>query len=362
MKRFLLSSVLIASLLSASLTSNAQCELTDVAPAGATGATNTFGTNAEGFTGNVTYDATNDLLLTNAGTGVRTITTPIYFRPPGLTGNIVLRFTLERVGGATNTVSAYSVSLTTNSGTTTVCPMEAPTVAISPNMPSVYYITIPSSVIDPGVNFQFNINLTVGGQYRFDNFGANVATAAGTLPVRFGDVKATHSSNGVSLQWSNLSESDVASYTIERSSNGRGFAQVAQVYAAKNDGGKASYQQVDAAPLNGTSYYRIKAVETNGKTVYSDIIRMNIDGGTASLLLYPNPVRGKTLTLSLNNLAAGKYTVRIYNNTSQVVSNQALDHSGGSLTETVAITTLKPGVYTLEVSGGVKLQKQFVIQ
>lgn len=186
--------------------------------------------------------------------------------------------------------------------------------------------------------------------------------AAGTLPVKFSNLKATQTSRGINLQWSNMTESDVVDYTLERSSNGRNFTSVAQFNPSANNGGKADYQYMDASPLSGTSFYRIKAVETNGKTTYSDLARISIGGRNTLVNLYPNPVKGNILGLQIDNLPAGKYSIRIYNSSAQAVTNQSLDHEGGSVSQTVSLNNLKAGIYTFEISGVIKLQKQFIIE
>lgn len=181
-------------------------------------------------------------------------------------------------------------------------------------------------------------------------------------PVKFGNLKAAQTSSGINLQWSNLTETDVESYTLERSSNGRNFATLFQLAASKNHGGKADYQLLDASPLNGTNFYRIKAIETNGKTVYSDIARISIGAGKTLLNLYPNPVKGNFIGVQINNLPAGKYVIKIFNSSAQAVASQLLDHKGGSMSQTLSLNNLKPGVYTVEIGGAVKLQKQFIVQ
>jgi hypothetical protein len=183
-----------------------------------------------------------------------------------------------------------------------------------------------------------------------------------TLPVKFDNLKATQSARGVNLQWSNMTESDVVEYSLERSSNGRNFSSVAQFNPVSNNGGKADYQYLDASPLSGTNFYRIKATETNGKVVYSDVARINIGGRNTALNLYPNPVKGNFIGLQVDNLPAGKYFIKIYNSSAQVVNNQSLDHEGGSVSQTVSLNNLKPGIYTFEINGALKLQKQFIVQ
>lgn len=159
-----------------------------------------------------------------------------------------------------------------------------------------------------------------------------------------------------------MTQTDVDNYTLERSSNGRNFTALTQLTATRNNGGKADYQFLDASPLTGTSFYRIKATETGGKVVYSDIARIGIGAGNTLLNLYPNPVKGNILGLQINNLPSGKYVINIYNSSASRVSSQPFNHSGGSFSQTISLNNLKPGVYTFELSGETKMQKQFIVQ
>jgi hypothetical protein len=178
MRRIFTSSIFAAALVAASFNSFAQCSFNTTA--NGVGAQNLFTANAEGFSGNVTWNtqAGNGYLLTSNTNGNVTITTPIYYLNPGQ-NTILVRFTLER--SASNSISAYSVTATTNSGTITLCPTTA--IALNPNNETIYYLSIPRGSLAPSTNFQLNIILTQTGAYRFDNFGINAVVAAGTLPV-----------------------------------------------------------------------------------------------------------------------------------------------------------------------------------
>jgi hypothetical protein len=199
--------------------------------------------------------------------------------------------------------------------------------------------------------------------WRIDDLSVRVSvTEASPLPVTLSAFKAFETASGVRLQWSNLNEGDIAQYSLERSSDGRNFTSLKQLAALKNDGGIAEYQLTDPSPLAGNNFYRVKAVDKGGETVYSDIIRINLDGGSASLNLYPNPVRDNHLQIQINQLPVGRYTMRIYNCLGGVITSQLFHHNGGSLSQTVVIDNLKKGVYILEINGTTQLKKQFIVQ
>lgn len=188
------------------------------------------------------------------------------------------------------------------------------------------------------------------------------APANSLLPITFTNLKATQKGSGIELAFSNLSENDVLSYSIERSSNGIQYSAVGSMQAVRNNGSKADYTVVDAQPFADANYYRIKAVEAGGKVSYSLVVKVNLSLRGSDLLIYPNPVRGGQLGFQINKLLAGIYTLTIRNSAGQVVGRQTVKHDGGLLSQTILLPTTQAGIYYLELQGGVSLHKTFVVQ
>jgi hypothetical protein len=187
--------------------------------------------------------------------------------------------------------------------------------------------------------------------------------AFGNLPVKFGNVKAYQQSNGVKIDWSNFTESDVVNYTIERSANGIDFTPLSSLNPNRNNGGRADYSFFDAMPFNGTNYYRIQSLETDGKKLYSVIVRVATKGNN-SVIIYPNPVTDGQLVLQTPDLKRGIYTVNVFNAVGQQVHRVFINHSGGFVTQSIQLpSSLKSGIYNFQlISDGVKLTKTFIIQ
>ena len=184
------------------------------------------------------------------------------------------------------------------------------------------------------------------------------------LPVIFADVKAYEKNSGVQIEWSNLTEKDVAEYTIERSANGRDFSAIGQQLPASNQNDKASYNAFDATPNAGINYYRIKAEETTGKIVYSKILSVNTDVQARGLSLYPNPVSGNQVTISLSGVKRGQYSLRVINNAGQDIFKQMITNHSSSLTQIIALpSSVKPGIYNMVVAGDdYRESKMFIVQ
>jgi hypothetical protein len=185
-----------------------------------------------------------------------------------------------------------------------------------------------------------------------------------SLPVKFGNVRAYQQGNGIKIDWSNLTESSVVDYKVERSANGRDFTSLSALTAIKNDGNRADYSFVDAAPVNGVNYYRIQSLELDGKKLYSVIVKVDIKGTKGVITLYPNPVTDGQMVVQTPDLKRGSYNLTVVNAVGQQVYSKALSHAGGFVTQSIQLpASLKPGIYNLQMVGdGVKLTKTFIVQ
>jgi len=207
-------------------------------------------------------------------------------------------------------------------------------------------------------------NMTAATPSTFSPFTIGTSDAGlNGLPVSFTDVKAFEKGAGVQIDWTNATESDMSAYVIERSGNGIDFTAIGQTTPRSNQFDRVSYTYIDAAPLAGTNFYRIKAVELTGKNVFSKSLRVDIGRSPKGISLYPNPVRGSEITIGFSALK-GQYSLNVLNTAGQVVYRQQLNHAGGTVAQTVSLpATLKAGVYNVLISGdNFKETKMFVIQ
>ncbi|MFT3845002.1 MAG: lamin tail domain-containing protein [Lacibacter sp.] len=190
------------------------------------------------------------------------------------------------------------------------------------------------------------------------------STVNAPLPVRLANVKAVHQNTYVLVQWSNLTEEDVAYYEVERSANGRTFEVIGKINASSNNGGAVEYMYKDAAPLNGqVNFYRIKSVENSGLRVFSSVVKLVIlANAKAAVNVYPNPVTNKTAVLQFSNLAKGNYSVEVYNTTGVKVFATKIAHGGGSASETLALpATLQKGMYRFVIANETDRYGQMII-
>jgi hypothetical protein len=178
-------------------------------------------------------------------------------------------------------------------------------------------------------------------------------------------MKAAQSLNGNRVSWTNLSESGISGYVIERSFNGIDFTNAGEIKPASNDGSARSYVWEDDFQISPVTYYRVNALNILGESYYSTVVSVKKSELSSSLLIYPNPVKGSGVSINAGNTGKGIYTVKIFSNLGQLELCTSFLHSGGDLIKTIELpSSTKKGVYNLRIesNGSVISSRQFVIQ
>jgi hypothetical protein len=153
----------------------------------------------------------------------------------------------------------------------------------------------------------FNINspLPAGSTYLLwmdGNAGAACSWGFTILPVEFNQFNVSCVNNEVRLNWSTYSELNNYYFTIERSSDGYVFEEIAQVTGSGTTNQSSTYQWVDDRPFPGLSYYRLSQTDYDGtRTVLKTLSFVNDCANLeAELEVYPNPtVNESTIRLVL---------------------------------------------------------------
>ena len=158
---------------------------------------------------------------------------------------------------------------------------------------------------NPVYAFNVTSNTASQGSNRFEV----VFSGASPLSVSFANISATKNTDGVAVQWSMANQSNIASYNVERSTDGTNFSDIASTKATN----ASAYSIEDAnIPTTATTmYYRIKSIGNDGSTKYSSIAKLTIHNSHLTpLTIFPNPVQDK-LNITLGTATNGTYKVRI---------------------------------------------------
>lgn len=109
------------------------------------------------------------------------------------------------------------------------------------------------------------------------------------LPVELISFEAHLNNRQVDLFWQTATEHNNDYFSVERSHDGTSWETIENLQGAGNSSSLLSYQTYDFYPYRGIGYYRLKQVDYDGKTTFSEIQRVY---KTDDLLILPNPSAG----------------------------------------------------------------------
>lgn len=221
-------------------------------------------------------------------------------------------------------------------------------------------LTPDSTGVENGISFVEFRNIT-----SFSTFGAVAFanTTNSTLPVTLRDLTARLQERcaAVRLDWSTDLEQNSRVFTVQRSTDGIYWKDIATIAAAGNSSVRKNYSYTDAAVGSQAKYlYRLWLNDLDGASKYSKIVivQTNCNNGD-SYLVYPNPV--KELITIQTPLTGGPKVVTIYNGAGQRLVELTL--KPGTV-QTIPAAGWSKGLYMVvlrengKVMGTEKLMKQ----
>jgi hypothetical protein len=123
----------------------------------------------------------------------------------------------------------------------------------------------------------------------FSPFTLASAGGGNPLPVHLKSFNCSLTPQGhVVLDWATVTESNSDYFEVERSADGKNFKSAGKKDAAGNSSKEIKYRLEDKAPLYGQSYYRLKEVDYDGKTSYTELCAV-FNPILPENSAYPNP-------------------------------------------------------------------------
>ncbi|OEK06856.1 hypothetical protein [Roseivirga misakiensis] len=195
-------------------------------------------------------------------------------------------------------------------------------------------VTLIEPVSIDGQTVTFEVNFTDGQYYTLGSIEADA------LPITLISFTAETSHDGkVKLDWVTASETNNAFFTIESSTDGVNFKEVANIDGAGNSDAVLFYSYTHTKPANGLSYYRLKQTDFSGEFDYSEIRSVRVESQfKASYTAYPNPVRkGETLRIAYSVDEDKDLQLVIINRTGQIIRKE--EHSALVIKAYIDIST-----------------------
>ena len=204
--------------------------------------------------------------------------------------------------------------------------------------------------------------LTQAGAVNLDDARMSNAelVIAGPLPVELTSFLVEQQGRRALLRWTTAMEKNNAYFAMERSTDGKVFAEIGRVAGQGSSTHTHTYEWADVHLTQyavAMVYYRLHQVDADGSSTYSPVrtvARPLADG--LHMQAYPNPT-GHQFGVRMEVCQAGPATLQLIDNTGRIVMKRDLVLATG--TTTLALDEareLRPGLYQVQLQQGAQLQ------
>ncbi len=159
------------------------------------------------------------------------------------------------------------------------------------------------------------------------------------LPLTLSEFSATKNNTTSVINWSTTSETDIASYTVQRSGDGNNFSDLTSVKSIAGSD-KHNYQFVDEQPLD-LNYYRLRINRTNAEIEYSPTRILSFIS-KANIRIYPNPAKSELHVVSDEKISR----MQLINSLGQVLMQEE-NIAGGE--KIISLSTVSAGIYNVRI-------------
>ena len=181
------------------------------------------------------------------------------------------------------------------------------------------------------------------------------------LPVELSQFSGTSTSWGDELEWVTESETNNDHFDVMHSRDGYTFEKIGTVYGSGTTNQQNRYHFTNQSVVEGTNYYKLSQVNTDGVTTDSKIISIQTETESGIFSMYPNPTKGE-IVLQFHSSKEIPATVEIYNQQGILVMTDAIDIKDGMSLVMKDLQNFAAGVYTVVVSTEQNSQQQRVIK
>lgn len=212
-----------------------------------------------------------------------------------------------------------------------------------------YLNTLVPLLLSDTNNIVFNVSAGIPASSDINRFRIVFQSSVIALPVTYTSIKATPKNKDIQIDWEVAEESGIQKYEIERSVDGINFNKAGEVTARGNNTSE-SYQWLDVNPVTVNNYYRVRAIQADGKFFVSKIVVVKMNAGKPGIKVFPNPVKNKQINIRSDEMEKGRYTLLVHNPQGQQIIHRVIDHPGGSFNQIIYVSKMLPaGMYYLKI-------------
>lgn len=212
----------------------------------------------------------------------------------------------------------------------------------------------------PGQLSTVNNTARITGQNIFGDPFADDGTAIIALgaitPVKMTSFTVRKENSDAVLRWTTSSEVKNDHFDIERSTDGLNFVKVGVVTGSGTTSLTKSYSYPDAlfSISSRIIYYRLRIVDIDGESTFSQIVALRLDGSItmSNLSVFPNPFTNH-IKLQMVSVKEETGNIRIISSIGQeVINRKVVLLAGGNVVVVKDLEGIAPGLYMIEIRIG----------
>jgi hypothetical protein len=319
-------------------------------------------TNTSPLDTTIVYNNPPGFLITNVNYGIEEVpesfssTQPLQINPGG-TNNAVIQpeafYGEDKLDGMVMAIRITSMptnttSITINGTTYTSAnfPMGGITIPTDPNGQPLQTIAV--DPVDGNVTVEITYT-TIDNANREDPTPA-VVDIPFSLILSLDNIvlEGNYNGNGSKLIWKVTNESNISTYIIERSYDAVNYESLSTINALNNRLQQYSFIDMLTGFTATNAYYRVKVIESNGRSYYSNVLRMALTE-IRFVQVSPNPFVNY-INIQMYSEADADATIRlIASNGSVVLQRKAALLRGNSTIQVQTDASIPSGLYWLEV-------------
>ena len=180
------------------------------------------------------------------------------------------------------------------------------------------------------------------------------ALSSAPLPIRVNLFSAQKINSSVKIKWNVQQDQNTSYYVIERSADARDWTTLSTTQAT-GGAGNFDYYTTDNSPAKAMNYYRMKEVDIDGRSQYSDVRAISFSND-AMISINPNPANDY-ININLVKTNNNPVTIQLCDVSGKMISQQNTTEGLVRLNIQQAIK----GIYFIRIIDGDNVQTQKVV-
>ena len=180
----------------------------------------------------------------------------------------------------------------------------------------------------------------------FSGFGVGIP--ASPVPVTSLSFTGYEKKNAAILNWTTTTENNTLGFEVEKSFDGASFSKIGYLKAAGNSSVNRNYLLTDPAKLSTIQFYRLKQIDLDGRSVYSNIVAIKkTNTSQMGIVSVSNPFKEK-VKIIFTEAPQNNAVFELYDASGKMVMNTQ-QQVYSSITEIIVPAKLSKGNYFLRI-------------